>query len=134
MKLLLASSKERKEIFSRIFPTEIYRKIQKKLADREKEMYGGLEDLRKQCSREIENVRCMEGSIYEKVWEEDGRFSELDNGKVMELLEEMNREAAEREAGGEGAGGGPESRFEASGNRPDAIRSKADQRGAERVR
>ena len=51
MKLLLASSKERKEIFSRIFPTEIYRKIQKKLADREKEMYGGLEDLRKQCSR-----------------------------------------------------------------------------------
>lgn len=29
MKLLLASSKERKEIFSRIFPTEIYRKIQK---------------------------------------------------------------------------------------------------------
>ncbi|WP_418473752.1 AAA family ATPase [Frisingicoccus sp.] len=98
MKLLLASSKERKEIFSRIFPTEIYRKIQKKLADREKEMYGGLEDLRKQCSREIENVRCMEGSIYEKVWEEDGRFSELDNGKVMELLEEMNREAAEREA------------------------------------
>ena len=53
----------------------------KKLADREKEMYGSLEDLRKQCSREIENVRCMEGSIYEKVWEEDGRFSELDNGR-----------------------------------------------------
>lgn len=97
MKLLLASSKERKEIFSRIFPTEIYWQMQKKLAEKEKQMYGSLEEQRKQCVREIENVQCIEESAYGERWNTEGRFSEIDDEKATELLMVMNREALQRE-------------------------------------
>lgn len=97
MKLLLASSKERKEIFSQIFPTRIYWQIQNSLAEQEKKLYGVLEDVRKSCQHEIENVQSLPESQYAKQWKEKGRFSEIDNSELMELLEAMNKEAKERE-------------------------------------
>ncbi len=97
MKLLLASSRERKEIFSRIFPTEIYWQMQKRLAEKEKQLYEKLEEQRRQCIREIENVQCIEESIYAQRWQEEGKFSEIDDAKVSGLLDAMNREALEVE-------------------------------------
>ena len=97
MKLLLASSRERKEIFSRIFPTEIYWQMQKSLAEKEKQLYEKLEEQRRQCIREIENVQCIEESIYAQRWQEEGKFSEIDDAKVSGLLDAMNREALEAE-------------------------------------
>ncbi len=97
MKLLLASSKERKEIFSQIFPTRIYWQIQNSLAEQEKEGYGQLEDVRKVCRHEIENVRCLPESQYIGEWEEKGCFSDIDNSALMALLEAMNQEAKQRE-------------------------------------
>ena len=97
MKLLLASSKERKEIFSQIFPTKIYWQIQNSLAEQEKKLYGQLEDVRKVCQHEIENVQCLPGSPYTEKWKEKGSFSDIDNHVLMELLKEMNEAAGQRE-------------------------------------
>lgn len=97
MKLLLASSKERKEIFSQIFPTKIYWQIQNSLAEQEKKLYGQLEDVRKVCQHEIENVQCLPESPYTEKWKEKGGFSDIDNRVLMELLEEMNEAAGQRE-------------------------------------
>ncbi|WP_418747163.1 AAA family ATPase [Frisingicoccus sp.] len=92
MKLLLASSKERKEIFSRIFPTKIYWQIQNSLAEQEKEMYLELEDVRKTCRHELENVQCLPESDYREAWKEKGTFSDVDNSEWMNLLKAMIEE------------------------------------------
>lgn len=97
MKLLLASSKDRKQIFSQIFPTKIYWQIQNSLAEQEKKLYGGLEDVRKTCRHEIENVQCLPESKYEEEWKEKGVFSDVDNQVILELLKAMNGEAEYRE-------------------------------------
>ena len=93
MKLLLASSKERKEIFSRIFPTKIYWQIQNSLAEQEKEMYLELEDVRKACRHELENVQCLPESSYREAWKEKGTFSDVDNSEWMNLLKAMIEES-----------------------------------------
>ena len=97
MKLLLASSKERKEIFSKIFPTEIYWKIQMELKNQERQLFGRLENIRSRCRNEIENVQCIQDSIYVDEWQEKGGFSEIDNTDILTLLEKMNSEAIESE-------------------------------------
>jgi exonuclease SbcC len=56
MKLLLAKSDERKEIFARIFDTHIYWRVQEELKRQAKSIYIELEDNRKSCLREIEQM------------------------------------------------------------------------------
>ena len=53
LKLLLAKSDERKDIFSRIFDTKIFWSVQEELRSRAKQLYGALEDNKKACLREI---------------------------------------------------------------------------------
>lgn len=93
MKLLLANSKERKEIFSRIFPTRIYWQIQNSLAEQEKKLYLELEDVRKTCRHELENVQCLSESSYREAWKEKGTFSDVDNSEWMKLLKAMIEES-----------------------------------------
>ena len=87
MKLLLASSKERKEIFSKIFPTQIYWRIQMQLKEQEKHLYGQLENIRRRCQTEIENVQCLPDSQYMEEWKQKGIFSDVDNTETMTLLQ-----------------------------------------------
>lgn len=56
LKLLLARSDERKEIFARIFDTRIYRRVQELLRGQAKELYGKLEDNRKSICQEMERL------------------------------------------------------------------------------
>lgn len=60
LKLLHARSDERKEIFSRIFDTRIFRSVQEELKNRTKQLYGQLEDNRKACLREIQQLEAEE--------------------------------------------------------------------------
>lgn len=82
LKLLLAKSDERKEIFSRIFDTRIFWKVQEELKNRAKQLYIQLEDNRKSCLREMEQ---MEGST-----EEDAQLQRdlLENGQKEPDLEQ----------------------------------------------
>lgn len=56
VKLLHASSKERKEIFGRIFNTGIYWRIQQRLRDENNELYGKLQDNKNLYEHEAEKV------------------------------------------------------------------------------
>ncbi|HJB29911.1 MAG TPA: SMC family ATPase [Candidatus Blautia faecavium] len=58
LKLLLARSEERKEIFSKLFDTRIYGKIQEELRRQEKEGYGELKDLENACQEQIGRILC----------------------------------------------------------------------------
>jgi ATPase involved in DNA repair len=97
LKLLHAPSKERKEIFSKIFNTKIYWRIEEELKTRTKALYGQLEDNKKDIIREMDNVQMIEDSAYASGWEEMPRFLESDSDRLMELVKQMILEAKEKE-------------------------------------
>lgn len=97
VRLLHASSKERKEIFSRIFDTNVYAGLQMKLRERSKSLYGKLEDNRKLCSHEIQGVTYLPESSYGKDWEEVCGKLETNPEQILEILGCLLEEMRERE-------------------------------------
>ncbi len=99
LKLLHAPSRERKEIFSKIFDTRLYGRIGEELRARTKELGSQLEDGKRRLERELEDVRCIPDSRFATEWAERAHFSESDG--VMEctfrLLGEIIGEAEEKE-------------------------------------
>jgi exonuclease SbcC len=98
LKLLHAPSRERREIFVKIFNTRIYWRIEEELKNGAKAMSGRLEDNRKDLLREMENVRCIQGSIYETEWAETPRFSESNPEQQITLVKQIIEEARHKEA------------------------------------
>jgi exonuclease SbcC len=97
LKLLHAPSKERKEIFAKIFNTRIYWRIEEELKNRSKQSFGKLEDNRKDILREMENVRCVENSDLEGQWAETPHFLESDPDLQITLIRQIIKEAEARE-------------------------------------
>lgn len=97
LKLLHASSKERKEIFSRIFNTGIYSRIQMKLKERNNLFYSSLEDKRKLCVHELQNMELLEESPYREKWRELLEFTETKTEEIRELLSRVLEEIMEKE-------------------------------------
>ena len=64
LKLLHAQSQERKIIFSKLFNTRIYWRIQENLKYRAKECFEKLEDSEKDFRREAEQIHLPEGNDY----------------------------------------------------------------------
>lgn len=91
LKLLLAESKERKRIFSQIFQTKVYWLIQEKLKVKAGQLYGKLEDSRKDVQRELEQITLCEDTVFRDAWAEfyEGGAS-LD--RQLELLREILKE------------------------------------------
>jgi exonuclease SbcC len=98
LKLLHAPSKDRKEIFTKIFNTRIYWRIEEELKNRSKLSYGRLEDNRKDIIREMENIRCIENSTLSEQWAETPRFLESDSELQIDLIRQMIEEAKEKES------------------------------------
>jgi exonuclease SbcC len=69
LKLLHAESKERKRIFSRIFQTSIYFKIQEELKERAKQLYIALEENTRDCQREMERLEFFSDHEKRSEWE-----------------------------------------------------------------
>lgn len=92
IRLLHASSKDRKEIFARLFDTGIYERIQKRFREKSKSLYGKLEDNRKLCAHEIQGVRCAADSKYLQSWQESRERLETDSGQILEILVQIIRE------------------------------------------
>lgn len=97
LKLLHAPSRERKEIFSRIFHTRIYGRIEEELRNRAKALYGELDGNKKKLIRELEDVSCIPGSSFAAQWKEDGQFSESRQEEILNLLGRIIEEAHRRE-------------------------------------
>lgn len=97
LRLLHASSKERKEIFARIFDTEIYAAFQMKLRERSKSLYGQLEDNRKLCDHEIQGVQYPADSAAGNSWEESRGLLETRPWQMLASLDELIQELEEGE-------------------------------------
>lgn len=97
LKLLHASSKERKEIFTQIFNTRIYWSIEEELKRRARIIAEELEDNRKAIIREIENIQCVKESEYREQWEDMPDFTESESDKQLELIKLIIEEAKAKE-------------------------------------
>lgn len=97
LKLLHASSKERKEIFTKIFNTRIYWRIEEELKARAKSLYDILEDNRKDIIREIEDVKCIKDSELLSQWADMPHFTETDSCRQLELISLIIDEARLKE-------------------------------------
>jgi exonuclease SbcC len=86
LKLLLATSKERKEIFSRIFNTGIYSRIQYKLKEKNNFYAGKLEDNRKLCAHETGNLELLHDSIHKDEWFLLLEFPETKMEEIINLV------------------------------------------------
>ena len=98
LKLLHAPSKDRKEIFTKIFNTRIYWRIEEELKNRSKLIYGKLEDNRKDILREMESIRCIEDSTLKEQWDGTPHFLESDPERLLELIRLIINEAKGKEA------------------------------------
>ena len=96
LKLLHAESKERKEIFSKIFHTRVYWQIQESLKAKTKNLYGQIADNLKQCHREIDQVCCQEDSLYTVSWKNCKKDMEFSMDEVLEILEKIVEEGSQR--------------------------------------
>lgn len=97
LKLLHASSKERKEIFSRIFNTGIYGRIQWKLKERNDLQKERLQDNKNLYEHTIEGVRLPEDSLYQALWEEVSAAPESRSEELLNVLELIVQECGQRE-------------------------------------
>lgn len=97
LKLLHAPTKERKEIFSRIFDTKIYARIQEELRNRGRMLESELAKNRTQCVQEIERVTLKQDSAYESLWQDKKVFSEIDSSQLLELVRQIIEEIESEE-------------------------------------
>ena len=97
VRLLHASSKERKEIFSRIFHTGIYGRIQRILREKDK----ALSELQKQnegfCLHALSQIRLLPASPYRAAWEEALKRPETGSGELLSLLRAIEEETRREE-------------------------------------
>ena len=99
MKLLLATSKERKEIFARIFDTQIYSRIEWLLKRKLDAAEDSLSENKQEISRELGRVECVKDSLYRETWvtEADcGFFRESGGEDLLHTVGEILREAEVR--------------------------------------
>lgn len=92
MKLLHAPSKERKEIFEKVFDTRIYRMIQQQLREQGKEVYGKLADNRKLWEHETAGVVCPLDSPSLEAWEQCKERQETQAEQMLQVLEQILNE------------------------------------------
>lgn len=97
LKLLHASSKERKEIFSKIFNTGIYSRIQLKLKEKDLLLWGQLEDGRKLAAHELMNLQLPEDSKYQAEWQELMEYKETKTEEIQKLFDQITEEIRQQE-------------------------------------
>lgn len=97
LKLLHAPTRDRKEIFSRIFNTKIYASIQEALRSKGKALDIELHQNKSACSLELERISCVEDSDYAKDWQAEKGFSEIDMSQTMELIRKILDETEAKE-------------------------------------
>lgn len=102
VKLLHASSRERKEIFSRIFNTGIYERVQRLLKDREKALGVELGRNRELYLHELERFSCGEDAESKERLEELLSFPETKAEELLEFTAEVIRGQKEKEQQSEG--------------------------------
>lgn len=96
LRLLLAPSRERKEIFGKIFNTGIYERIQNELRNAAKDLEERLEENEKNCRAELSRLFVIKGSALEERFEEQRSRPECGGEEMLLLLQEIQQELARK--------------------------------------
>lgn len=95
LRLLLAKSEERKEIFSHLFDTKIYGYIQEQLRKQEKEIFAGLKEKENALKEQIGGI------LFPTDWKDEEKAREIkettDTAGARELLERLIDEDKKQE-------------------------------------
>ena len=100
MKLLHASSEERKAIFAKIFDTKLYELIETEIAKRAKTINIQLANNKNDIKKEFDRIKCVEGSRYTEEWSSEKyqeKFSESDKDSLLELISDICGEGVEKQ-------------------------------------
>lgn len=97
LKLLHASSKERKEIFSRIFNTGIYLRVQQKLKEKNYALSGMLSDNKNLYEYERSQVSLEEGDTRLEEWQIISPLLETKGERIEQLLSEITEESKKKD-------------------------------------
>lgn len=88
LKLLNAETKEREDIFRKIFETDNYKNFQNAMLEKTKALYGKYEDKKKSVSQYINQIVCDETSeLFELKSEVNAIYS---SENILKLLKEQN--------------------------------------------
>lgn len=99
MKLLQASSKDRMEIFAKIFDTRIYQFVEQELMNRAKESNIALKKNEEVLHLELQRLRRMENSKYTECFEEASRFrASAKAEEVTGFIHQLIAEAEEQQS------------------------------------
>ena len=89
IKLLHATSEERKEIFARIFDTSIYEQIQRELALEAKSVYGKLIGNREDIIKELGRIQAVDAVLDEQWNDLEVLFSETHPDELLALAKRI---------------------------------------------
>ena len=94
MKLLLADTKERMEIFRELFKTQNYRTLQKRLDDESKSVYGELADGKKSIEQYIAGIQVDQDNVL-SIDVEKAIAGNMTTEAVVELLDKLTNQDVE---------------------------------------
>ena len=88
LKLLLADTKDRQEIFRELFRTQLYQTLQYRLEDKRKDIYGQVQDGRKSVNQYIKGIQVDPDDVL-SIEVEKAKKEELTSEAVIELLDKL---------------------------------------------
>lgn len=88
LKLLLAETKDRQEIFRRLFATEKYKQLQEKMSDERKKLYTEVSKARESEKQYINDIVCSKDDTL-SLEVEKAKAEELAIDDVMELVDKL---------------------------------------------
>ncbi|MCR5295402.1 MAG: SMC family ATPase [Lachnospiraceae bacterium] len=97
LKLLLADTKTRQEIFRKLFRTQFYQSLQEKLEDKRKEINDQFEEGRKSIKQYIQGIYVQEDDVL-SIEAEKARNGLLTTEDVLELLNKLTQQDKELKA------------------------------------
>ncbi len=93
LKLLLADTKQRQEIFRELFRTQLYQTLQYRLEDKRKEIYGQVEDGKKSVKQYILGIQVDKDDVL-SIDAEKARSGAMTTEDVIELLDKLTDQDA----------------------------------------
>ncbi len=89
LKLLLAETKDRQEIFRKLFQTEPYQRLQKRLDEERKALYGEVMNNQRSLQQYVSGIQVEESDVL-SLEVKKAQNQELTTEEILELLEKLN--------------------------------------------
>ncbi|MBR0149554.1 MAG: SMC family ATPase [Lachnospiraceae bacterium] len=93
LKILLADTKQRQEIFRELFQTQLYQTLQYRLEDKRKDLYGRVEDGKKSVKKDILDIKVDKDDVL-SIEVEKAQSGSMTTEDVLGLLKKLTEQDA----------------------------------------